>query len=107
MSTYKASKNLGLEPFFINITNNTWSLEFEDAKIMDSSNVEHIKDAARVISEYCDIIGVRSFPLLKSKENVPKTSFSIRFHLYPGVSAVSTMGGNSVLIQINKNSHLL
>ena len=68
MSTYKASKNLGLEPFFINITNNTWSLEFEDGKIMDSSNVEHIKDAARVISKYCDIIGVRSFPSLKSKE---------------------------------------
>lgn len=45
--------------------------------------------------------------LLKSKENVPKTSFSIRFHLYPGVSAVSTMGGNSVLIQINKNSSLI
>ena len=68
MSTYKASKNLGLETFFINISNNIWSLEFEDGKIMDSSNVEHIKDAARVISNYCDIIGVRSFPLLKSKE---------------------------------------
>ncbi len=68
MSTYKASKNLGLETFFINISNNVWSLEFEDGKIMDSSNVEHIKDAARVISQYCDIIGVRSFPLLKSKE---------------------------------------
>ena len=68
MSTYKASKNLGLETFFINISNNMWSLEFEDGKIMDSSKVEHIKDAARVISNYCDIIGVRSFPLLKSKE---------------------------------------
>ena len=68
MSTYKASKNLGLETFFINISNNIWSLEFEDGKIMDSSKVEHIKDAARVISNYCDIIGVRSFPLLKSKE---------------------------------------
>ena len=68
MSTYKAAKNLGLETFFINISNNIWSLEFEDGKIMDSSKVEHIKDAARVISNYCDIIGVRSFPLLKSKE---------------------------------------
>ena len=32
MSTYKASKNLGLETFFINISNNIWSLEFEDGK---------------------------------------------------------------------------
>ena len=44
MSTYKASRNLGLETFFINISNNIWSLEFEDGKIMDSSKVEHIKD---------------------------------------------------------------
>ena len=67
MSTFKASKNLGLETFFINISKNTWSLEFEDGKIMNSSNVEHVKDAARVISQYCDIIGVRSFASLKDK----------------------------------------
>ena len=46
MSTYKASKNLGLETFY-KYSNNIWSLEFEDGKIMDSSNVEHIKDAVR------------------------------------------------------------
>ncbi len=68
MSTFKASKNLGLETFFINISNNIWSLEFEDGSIMNSSKVEHIKDAARVISQYCDIIGVRSFPSLENKE---------------------------------------
>ena len=35
MSTFKASKNLGLETFFINISNNIWSLEFEDGSIMN------------------------------------------------------------------------
>ncbi|MBJ34988.1 MAG: acetylornithine carbamoyltransferase [Flavobacteriaceae bacterium] len=68
ISTFRASKNLGLETFFINISENTWSLEFEDGKIMNASNVEHIKDAARVISQYCDIIGVRSFASLKNKK---------------------------------------
>tara|TARA_A100000164_G_C21911409_1_gene775808 strand:- start:416 stop:1369 length:954 start_codon:yes stop_codon:yes gene_type:complete len=68
MSTFKASKNLGLETFFVNISENTWSLEFEDGKIMNASNVEHVKDAARVISQYCDIIGVRSFASLKNKK---------------------------------------
>ena len=32
MSTYKASKNLGLETFFIYISNNIWTFEFEDGK---------------------------------------------------------------------------
>ena len=42
-----------------------------------------------------------------SKENVEKSYYNIRFHLYPGISAVKTIGGNSILIQINKNSSLI
>ena len=34
-------------------------------------------------------------------------NYSIRFHLYPGVNAVQTMGKNSVLVQIEKNRSLL
>ena len=34
-------------------------------------------------------------------------NYSIRFHLYPGVNAVQTMGKNSVLIQIEKNKSLI
>ena len=30
--------------------------------------------------------------------------YSIRFHLYPGINAVQTMGKNSILIQIEKNN---
>jgi uncharacterized heparinase superfamily protein len=33
--------------------------------------------------------------------------YSIRFHLYPGISAVQTMGKNSILIQIDKNKSLM
>ena len=33
--------------------------------------------------------------------------YDIRFHLYPGLSAVQTIGGNTLLIQINKNKALL
>ena len=33
--------------------------------------------------------------------------YSIRFHLYPGVTAVQTMGKNSILIQIAKNRSLI
>ena len=33
--------------------------------------------------------------------------YDIRFHLYPGLTATQTIGGNTLLIQINKNKALL
>ena len=41
--------------------------------------------------------------------NVKKlvNDYSIRFHLYPGISAVQTIGKNSVLIQVEKNKSLV
>ncbi len=43
-------------------------------------------------------------------ENTSKpliNSYSIRFHLYPGINAVRTMSKSSVLIQIEKNKSLV
>ena len=34
-------------------------------------------------------------------------TYSIRFHLYPGINAVQTIGKNSILIQIEKNKSLI
>ena len=34
-------------------------------------------------------------------------NYCLRFHLYPGISAVKTMGGDSILIQISKNKSLV
>jgi uncharacterized heparinase superfamily protein len=33
--------------------------------------------------------------------------YHIRFHLYPGVNAVQTMGKNSILVQIDKSKSLI
>ena len=44
--------------------------------------------------------------IIKKKDGKP-LNYSLRFHLYPGLSAVKTMGGNSVLIQISKNKSLI
>ena len=44
--------------------------------------------------------------LIKRKDGKPIT-YNIRFHLYPGLTAIKTMGGNSVLIQVSKNKSLL
>ena len=44
--------------------------------------------------------------LIKKKDSKP-LNYNIRFHLYPGLTAVKTMSGNSVLIQLSKNKSLL
>jgi N-succinyl-L-ornithine transcarbamylase len=66
LSTEKAAKNLGMSVMVLNV-NNAWNLEFEDGTIMNASTSEHVKEAARVISQYADIIAVRAFPSLTDK----------------------------------------
>ena len=34
-------------------------------------------------------------------------TYSIRFHLYPGINAVQTIGKNSILVQTEKNKSLV
>ena len=51
-----------------------------------------------------DIIG--NDRLIK-KNGSSNVEFSIRFHLYPGISPVQTMGGGSILLQIEKNKSLV
>ena len=67
LSTEKAAKNLGMSVMVLNV-NDAWNLEFEDGTIMNASTSEHIKEAARVISQYADIIAVRAFPSLTDKQ---------------------------------------
>lgn len=40
----------------------SWALETEEGAVMDGTTVEHLKDAARVLGRYADVVGVRSFP---------------------------------------------
>jgi N-acetylornithine carbamoyltransferase len=39
-----------------------WPIEFGDGALMDGDAEEHVREAARVLSEYCDLIAVRKFP---------------------------------------------
>tara|TARA_B110001452_G_scaffold266378_1_gene273074 strand:- start:744 stop:2390 length:1647 start_codon:yes stop_codon:yes gene_type:complete len=51
-----------------------------------------------------DLLG--SDKLIKRQDGKP-VNYSIRFHLYPGLTAIKTMGGNSALIQISRNKSLI
>lgn len=39
-----------------------WPLEFEKNSVMLGDAEEHVKEAAKVLSRYCDLIGIRAFP---------------------------------------------
>jgi len=68
LSTQIAAQNLGMEAIVFNVGSEGWSLEFEEGAIMNGSTVEHVKDAAPIMGNYFDILAIRTFPTLKSRE---------------------------------------
>jgi len=67
LSTQKAALNLGMDVIVMNFNSEGWTLEFEDGAIMDQGASEHIREAAAVVSQYCDIIAIRAFAELVDK----------------------------------------
>lgn len=67
LSTELAAKNLGCNVMTLNVADG-WKLEFVDGTVMNGGSAEHIREAAGVISQYADILAVRSFPSLEDKE---------------------------------------
>ncbi|GAA0729899.1 acetylornithine carbamoyltransferase [Aquimarina litoralis] len=68
LSTQKAALNLGMNVMVMNFGGEGWSLEYGDGTIMDQGNSEHIKEAAQVVSQYCDIVAIRAFAKLENRE---------------------------------------
>lgn len=89
MSTQKAAQNLGMEVMTINVTTDSWKLEFQDGSVMNGDSVEHIKEAAAVMGVYCDILAIRSFPLLTNKEEDYAENILNQFVKYSKVPVVS------------------
>ena len=95
LSTQKAALNLGMNPIVMNVSGDAWGIEFGDGTVMNGNTAEHIKEAAQVVSQYCDVIAVRAFPTLTDKkkdesEHVLK-SF-IEFASVPVVNMESSTG---------------
>ena len=68
LSTQKAAQNLGLNTMVMNFSQESWALEFEDGTKMSGLRSEHVREAAAVISQYCDMIAIRAFASLSDKE---------------------------------------
>jgi N-succinyl-L-ornithine transcarbamylase len=89
LSTQIAASNLGMEAVVFNVGQEGWALEFEDEAIMSGTTVEHVKDAAPVLGKYFDILGIRTFPSLKNKEEDYSEKFISQFIKYAGIPVVS------------------
>jgi N-acetylornithine carbamoyltransferase len=53
---------LGATAIVLEPGDSAWGVEFEPGSVMDGEAEEHISEVARVLSRYCDIIGLRAFP---------------------------------------------
>lgn len=67
MSTQKAAYQLGMDVMVLNVSSDSWQIEWQDGTVMNAGTQEHIKEAAGVLSQYCDVIGVRTFPTLTDR----------------------------------------
>jgi len=89
MSTQRAAMNLGMNVMVLNIDKEGWALELREGAIMNGTTVEHVKEAAAVMGQYLDIIGVRSFPGLKDREEDYSEAIFKKFVEYCGIPVVS------------------
>ena len=89
LSTQKAAQNLGLNCIVMNFDKEGWALEFLDGAIMDQGKSEHIREAAQVISQYCDIIAIRAFPSLRDREEDEAEVVLRGFQRYASVPIVN------------------
>ena len=98
----------------INTSFKTFNFKFVDNKEEVSSIVSHNayenlfgcihEREVKIEKNTATFLG--SDKIIKSN-NIQDIKYNIRFHLSPGISAVQTIGGNSILIQLNKNKSLV
>lgn len=89
LSTQKAAMNLGMEVIVMNFGSEGWALEYADGTIMNQGTSEHIKEAAQVVSEYCDVIAIRAFAELKDKAKDEEELVLNGFKKYASVPIVN------------------
>ena len=92
-----------------------YDLNFEENKNFISVSAKHNayennfgyvhKRLVKLEKKEGNLIGEDS--LILTKPSKTENNYNIRFHLYPGISAVQTIGGKTILIQIKKNKSLM
>lgn len=89
LSTMIAAQNLGLIPIVLNMNSESWALEFDLDVVMNGNAVEHIADAAPILGQYFDILGIRTFPGLKDRELDYSEQILHQFIKYANIPVIS------------------
>lgn len=89
LSTQKAAQNLGLNTLVMNFSNEAWALEFEDGTEMRGIRSEHVREAAAVVSKYCDMVAIRAFASLTDKENDEAEIVLKSFQKYASIPVIN------------------
>jgi len=89
LSTQKAEKLLGMEVMVMNFSSEAWAIEYEDGTVMSGLRSEHIREAAQVVSQYCNIVAIRAFASLTDQEKDESEIVLRSFQKYASVPIVN------------------
>lgn len=84
-----AVSKLGGTPVALSVGGDAWAMEYEDGIVMDGAAAEHVREGAGVLGRYCDMLGVRSFPLGKDYEEDRREPVLTAFAKHSGVPVVN------------------
>lgn len=93
LSSQKAAQNLGMEVIVMNLDKEGWALETRDGVIMNGTTVEHIREAAGVMGQYFDVLGIRSFPSLQNRNEDYSEDILQKFIQFSKVPVISLESG--------------
>jgi N-acetylornithine carbamoyltransferase len=66
-----------------------WGIEFAPKAVMEGDAEEHVAEVARVLSRYCDLIGVRAFPKFVDWQRDREDAVIKAFAHYAGVPVIN------------------
>lgn len=89
ISTQRAAKNLGMDAIVFNLDREGWQIELNEGAIMDEDKAEHVIEAAAVMGQYFDVMGIRTFSGLKDRDEDYREHIIQQFVKYAGIPVIS------------------
>lgn len=83
------ASELGGHAVVLSPSGGMWPLEFEEGAVMLGEAEEHVKEAAKVLSRYCDLIGIRAFPKFQDWAEDRKDKILQSFSRYSDVPVIN------------------
>lgn len=83
------ANQLGGHAVVLSPSGGMWPLEFDDGAVMLGDAEEHVKEAAKVLSGYCDLIGIRAFPKFSDWEEDRKDRILNAFATHADVPVIN------------------